>query len=69
MAKKKPVPPFDPVLLDALAADLRTPADLDALFRQMKKALVPSDRTPAAGGCCLLIPVSTRGWSAPSRSP
>ena len=40
MAKKKPDPPFDPVLLDALAADLKTPADLDALFRQMKKALV-----------------------------
>jgi putative transposase len=40
MAKKKPTPPFDPDLLDALAADLKTPADLDALFRQMKKALV-----------------------------
>jgi putative transposase len=40
MAKQKPDPPFDPVLLDALAADLKTPADLDALFRQMKKALV-----------------------------
>ena len=40
MAKKKPDPPFDPVLLDALAADLKTPADLDALFRRMKKALV-----------------------------
>ena len=37
---KKPPPPFAPELLDALAADLKTPADLDALFRQMKKALV-----------------------------
>src|SRR5215211_5757774 len=37
---KKPSPPFAPELLDALAADLKTPADLDALFRQMKKALV-----------------------------
>ena len=37
---KKSPPPFDPELLDALAADLKTPADLDALFRQMKKALV-----------------------------
>jgi transposase-like protein len=40
MAKKKQPPPFDPALLDALAADVKTPADLDALFRQMKKALV-----------------------------
>jgi transposase-like protein len=41
MARKPPEPPpFDPALLDALAADLKTPADLDALFRQMKKALV-----------------------------
>ena len=38
--KKSSPPPFDPALLDALAADLKTPADLDALFRQMKKALV-----------------------------
>jgi len=37
---KKPPPPFAPELLDALAADLKTPADLDALFRQMKEALV-----------------------------
>ena len=40
LAKKKPPPPFDPELLDALAADLKTPAELDALLRQMKKALV-----------------------------
>jgi putative transposase len=41
MARSKKSPsPFAPELLDALAADLKTPADLDALFRQMKKALV-----------------------------
>lgn len=40
MAKPKKTPEFSPELLDALAADLKTPADLEALFRQMKKALV-----------------------------
>jgi len=40
MAKSKKTPAFPPELLDALTADLKTPADLDALFRQMKKALV-----------------------------
>jgi hypothetical protein len=37
---KKPPPSFAPEQVDALAADLKTPADLDAVFRQMKKALV-----------------------------
>jgi putative transposase len=40
MAKPKKTPEFSPELLDALAADLKMPADLEALFRQMKKALV-----------------------------
>lgn len=35
-----PEPPFDPVALDALLAGRQTPAELDALFRQMKKALM-----------------------------
>ena len=53
-AQDPPAPAFAPELLDALAADLKTPADLDALFRQMKKALVeralgaePARRRPA----------------------
>ncbi len=40
MAKPKKAPEFPPELLDALAADVKTPADLDALFRRMKKVLV-----------------------------
>jgi putative transposase len=40
MARKQQTPAFAPELLDALAADLQTPVDLEALFRQMKKALV-----------------------------
>jgi len=33
-------PPFDPAALDALLAGRQTPAELDALFRQMKQALM-----------------------------
>jgi len=40
MAKPKKTPEFPPEVLDALAAGVKTPADLEALFRQMKKALV-----------------------------
>jgi putative transposase len=40
MAKPKKTPEFPPEVLDALAAGVTTPADLEALFRQMKKALV-----------------------------
>jgi putative transposase len=40
MARKKKTSAFAPELLDALAADLKTPADLEALFRQRKTALV-----------------------------
>jgi putative transposase len=32
--------PFDPAALDALIGDAKTPDDVDALFRQMKKALM-----------------------------
>jgi putative transposase len=35
-----PAPTFDPAALDALIGDARTAADVDALFRQMKKALM-----------------------------
>ena len=40
MAKSKKTPEFPPEALDALIADVKTPADLDALFRRMKKVLV-----------------------------
>ena len=41
MARRKrlPDPEFDPKALDALIGDTRTPEDLAALFRRMKKAL------------------------------
>lgn len=35
-----PAPAFDPAALDALMGDARTADDVDALFRQMKKALM-----------------------------
>jgi transposase-like protein len=35
-----PAPAFDPAALDALIGDARTADDVDALFRQMKKALM-----------------------------
>jgi putative transposase len=37
--KRQPEPEFDPKALDALIGDTKTPEDLEALFRQMKKAL------------------------------
>lgn len=41
MARQKKEPPeFPPAALDALIAGVKTPADLEAVFRQMKKALV-----------------------------
>ena len=40
MAKPKKTPEFSPEVLDALAAGVKTPADLEARFRQMKKALM-----------------------------
>jgi transposase-like protein len=40
MAKPKKTPEFPPEALDALIADVKTPADLEALFRRMKKAVV-----------------------------
>ena len=42
-AKESPAAPaarFAPEVLDALIGDARTPEDVDALFRQMKKALM-----------------------------
>ncbi len=40
-APPEPTPPaFDPAALDALLGDARTAEDVDALFRQMKKALM-----------------------------
>jgi len=41
MARRKrlPDPEFDPQALDALIGDTKTPEDLAALFRRMKKAL------------------------------
>ncbi len=39
--KAQPEPPaFDPAALDALIGDARTAAEVDDLFRQMKKALM-----------------------------
>src|SRR5438093_13059359 len=35
-----PAPAFDPAALDALLGEARTADDVDALFRQMKKALM-----------------------------
>jgi len=35
-----PTPPFDPKALDALIGDAKSPAEVDALFRQMKKVLM-----------------------------
>jgi putative transposase len=41
MARKKKDPPeFPPAALDALLAGVKSPADLEVVFRQMKKALV-----------------------------
>jgi len=39
-AKESPAAPFAPEALDALIGDARTADDVDALFRQMKKALM-----------------------------
>jgi len=39
-APEPPPPALDPAALDALMGDARTAADVDALFRQMKKALM-----------------------------
>ena len=37
--KRRPQAEFSEATLDALIGDVKTPEDLDALFRQMKKAL------------------------------
>ena len=39
-APEPAAPAFDPAALDALIGAARTPADVDALFRQMKKVLM-----------------------------
>jgi hypothetical protein len=69
MAKPKKTPEFSPELLDAFAADLKTPADLEVLFRQMKKALVERALGPSSPTTWAMPQVSRSRRASPQRAP